>query len=116
MPQEVQGRSLLPLLSKETVRWRDALYYHYYDGPGEHGVAKHYGVRTERYKLIRFYEDDAWELYDLQKDPEEMRSVYDDPSYARVKAELTAKLDALKKEYANNILTVADEKKLIEKP
>ena len=115
VPQEVQGRSLLPLLAKEPVEWRDALYYHYYDGPGEHGVAKHYGVRTSRYKLIRFYADDAWELYDLEKDPNEMHSVYDDPAYAAVRAELTTKLDELKKQYANPILSVADEKKLLEK-
>ncbi len=116
VPQEVQGRSLLPLLAKEPVIWRDALYYHYYDGPGEHGVAKHYGVRTERYKLIRFYADDAWELYDLEKDPYEMHSVYDDPEYAKIREELTAKLDALKKEYADPIRTVADEKALLSKP
>jgi arylsulfatase A-like enzyme len=116
VPAEVQGRSLLPLLAKEPVPWRDALYYHYYDGPGEHGVAKHYGVRTDRYKLIRFYADNAWELYDLEKDPEEMHSVHEDPAYAKVLAELTARLDALKKEYANPILTVADEKTLLKKP
>ncbi|WP_075090955.1 sulfatase [Haloferula sp. BvORR071] len=116
VPPEVQGLSLMPLLTKQPVAWRDALYYHYYDGPGEHGVAKHYGVRTDRYKLIRFYADDAWELYDLEKDPEEMHSVYDDPAYTTVRAELTAKLDELKKQYANPILTVADEKKLSAKP
>lgn len=113
VPNGIQGRSLVPLLKGAMVEWRDALYYHYYDGPGEHGVAKHYGIRTERYKLIRFYADadDTWELYDLEKDPGEMRSVYGDPAYAGIRKELTAKLDALKAQYANPIRSEADEKR-----
>ena len=112
IPAEIQGVSLVPLLKGEQVKWRDALYYHYYDGPGEHGVAKHYGVRTDRYKLIRFYADadNTWELYDLEKDPKEMKSVYNDPAYATIRAELTTRLDELKKQYANPIRTEADEK------
>ena len=111
VPAEVQGKSLVPLLKGEKVQLRDALYYHYYDGPGEHGVAKHYGIRTDRYKLIRFYApaDNSWELYDLEKDPEEMHSVYNDPAYEKIQAELSTKLDELKVQYANNIRTVADE-------
>lgn len=114
---EIQGVSLLPLLKGKSVPWRDALYYHYYDGPGEHGVAKHYGVRTERYKLIRFYAkvDDTWELYDLEKDPTEMKSVYNDPAYAEVRNKLTARLDEIKKQYANPILTETDETTLLSK-
>lgn len=111
VPAEIQGRSLVPLLKGQTVPWRDSLYYHYYDGPGEHGVAKHYGIRTERYKLIRFYAkaDDSWELYDLQKDPEEMKSVYGTPAYAEVQAKLLTRLEELKTEYRNPIHSEADE-------
>lgn len=118
VPPEIQGVSLLPLLKGEPVKWRDALYYHYYDGPGEHGVAKHYGVRTDRYKLIRFYApaDDTWELYDLEKDPEELKSVYNDPAYAEIREKLTRRLDALKVQYANPIRSVADEAKYTYKP
>jgi arylsulfatase A-like enzyme len=59
---------------------------------------KHYGVRTKKHKLIHFYYDiDAWELYDLEKDPHELSNVYDDPAYARVRAELTAELHRLQK-------------------
>ncbi len=110
--EEIQGTSLLPLLKGGNVEWRDALYYHYYDGPGEHGVAKHYGVRTERYKLIRFYADadNTWELYDLEKDPKEMKSVYNDPAYAEIRARLAKRLDELKTQYANPIHTEAEEK------
>lgn len=117
VPAEVQGMSLVPLLKGEKIPWRDALYYHYYDGPGEHGVAKHYGIRTDRYKLIRFYAkaDNTWELYDLEKDPKEMKSVFEDPAYATIRAELTKKLDALKQQYANPILTEAEEKAYLEK-
>lgn len=112
VPAEIQGVSLIPLLKGQQVQWRDALYYHYYDGPGEHGVAKHYGVRTERYKLIRFYADadNTWELYDLEKDPKELKSVYDDPAYATIRAGLTNRLDALKQQYANPIRSEAEEK------
>jgi arylsulfatase A-like enzyme len=60
---------------------RDALYYHYYEYPGEHKVRRHYGIRTARYKLIHFYDDiDAWELYDLETDPHEMTNLIDDPA------------------------------------
>ncbi len=113
IPAEIQGRSLVPLLKGEQVPWRDALYYHYYDGPGQHGVAKQYGVRTERYKLIRYYAkaDDTWELFDLKKDPREMKSVYDHPYYAKVQRKLKSKLEELKKQYKNDIYTAADENK-----
>ena len=60
-PDDMQGKSLLPLLKGEKVEWRDALYYHYYEYPGAHSVKRHYGVRTDRYKLIHFYNDiDEW--------------------------------------------------------
>jgi len=63
----MQGASMRPLLSGETpANWRKSMYHHYYEYPGWHIVKRHYGVRTERYKLIHFYHDiDAWEMYDL---------------------------------------------------
>lgn len=111
IPAEIQGRSLVPLLKGENPPWRDSLYYHYYDGPGEHGVAKHYGIRTERYKLIHYYakEDDTWELFDLEKDPQELKSVYGHPPYAKVERELKTRLKELKKQYRNEIHSTADE-------
>jgi len=65
-----------------------------------HSVKRHYGVRTQRYKLIHFYNDiDEWELYDLQNDPDEMRNVYHDPAYADTVKELTAELKRLREKY-----------------
>ena len=82
------------------MKWRDAIYYHYYEYPGVHAVKRHYGVRTERYKLIHFYYDvDEWELYDLEKDPHEMKSVFNDPAYAVIQADLLKKLRELRVKY-----------------
>jgi arylsulfatase A-like enzyme len=100
-PDDMQGVSLVPLLTgKKHGKWRDALYYHYYEYPAEHAVRKHYGVRTDRYKLIHFYDDiDAWELYDLQSDPHEMKNLIDDPAYDKVERHLRKRLAELRKEY-----------------
>jgi arylsulfatase A-like enzyme len=78
--------------------WRRSFYYHYYEYPGWHCVRRHYGVRTDRYKLIHFYTLGEWELFDLETDPDELRSVYDDPAYAAVREELHAELDRLRSE------------------
>jgi arylsulfatase A-like enzyme len=98
--KEMQGESFRKLLNGESVKWRDAIYYHYYEYPAVHAVKRHYGVRTDRYKLIHFYYDvDEWELYDLEKDPHEMKSVYNDPSYAEIRAQLHLKLNDLRVRY-----------------
>ena len=103
IPEDMQGRSLLPLLTGQEVAWRDAIYYHYYEYPGIHAVKRHYGVRTERYKLIHFYYDvDEWELYDLEQDPHEMRNVAAQPEYRAVKEELIGKLSALQVQYGDS--------------
>jgi arylsulfatase A-like enzyme len=100
IPKEIQGESFRKLVSGKTGEWRDAVYYTYYEYPGVHAVKRHYGVATERYKLIHFYYDvDEWEMYDLQKDPREMKSVYNDPAYAEVQKELLARLTELRKKY-----------------
>jgi len=82
------------------MKWRDAIYYHYYEYPAVHSVKRHYGVRTERYKLIHFYYDvDEWELYDLVNDPHELKSVYNDPAYKEIQAGLLKKLKELRVKY-----------------
>ncbi len=101
IPAEMQGRSLVPVLRGQTpADWRKSFYYHYYEWPQPHRVRPHYGVVTDRYKLVRFYgtSDDYWELYDRQKDPNELKSYYDDPAYAKTKAELQVELARLRKE------------------
>jgi len=106
IPADMQGRSLVPLLKGQTPPdWRKSFYYHYYEFPGAHSVRRHYGVVTARYKLIHFYPHpwdpnpvDEWELYDLQKDPKELHSVYGDPRYAQVQEELKAELARLRRE------------------
>ncbi len=76
------------------------MYYHYYEYPAVHSVKRHYGVRTQRYKLIHFYNDiDEWELYDLKNDPEEMHNIYNDPQNADVIKELKAELARLRTQY-----------------
>jgi hypothetical protein len=70
---------------------QNALYYHFYKNQ-EHNVAKHVGVRTDRYKLICFYENKEWELYDLQKDKNEMNNVYNQPAYKKVQKMMKKKL------------------------
>jgi arylsulfatase A-like enzyme len=104
IPQDMQGKSLLPILEGNTPQgWRNAHYYHYYEHPSEHDVRRHYGITTERYKLIHFYYDlDKWEMYDLKKDPSEMHNIYGDPTYADVQSKLHDNLDALRSKYQDN--------------
>jgi arylsulfatase A-like enzyme len=98
VPADMQGRSFLPLLTGRTPRgWRTAMYYRYYH-PGHHNVAAHYGIRTQRYKLIYFNKLNQWELYDLEKDPTEMRNVYSDPAYQKIVEQLKKEMNRLKKE------------------
>jgi arylsulfatase A-like enzyme len=99
-PDDMQGRSLLPLLRGERPDdWRQSFYYHYYEGPpAVHTVDEHYGVTNGRHKLIHFYKIDQWELFDLEKDPNEMRSVYDDPAYAEVQQKILKELQRLRVE------------------
>ncbi|GJM34674.1 MAG: N-acetylglucosamine-6-sulfatase [Saprospiraceae bacterium] len=103
IPADMQGKSLVPILTGASVPWRDALYYQYFEYPGIHAVKRHYGVRTDRYKLIHFYYDiDEWEMYDLESDPQEMNNIYDDPAYKKPRKKLLKKLDALQVQYQDS--------------
>tara|TARA_B100001245_G_scaffold231864_1_gene213258 strand:- start:652 stop:1230 length:579 start_codon:yes stop_codon:yes gene_type:complete len=85
IPSNYQGNSLRALArGNQESNWRKSMYYHYYEYPqGWHFVKRHYGVRTDRYKLIHFYEDiDAWEFYDLNNDPNEINNIYNNPNYS----------------------------------
>ena len=101
VPEDMHGVSLLPLLRGEhPVDWRKALYYHFYEYPAEHKVKRHYGVRTDRFKLIHFYNDiDVWELYDLIEDPAEMHNLYDNKTYESVVDSLKETMLQLQEQY-----------------
>jgi arylsulfatase A-like enzyme len=102
-PADMQGESLLPLWRGEIEGFREAVYYHYYEYPSVHMVKRHYGIVTEDYKLVHFYYDvDEWELYDRKNDPEEMKSVYDDPAYAEVVSKLKKELADLRVYYKDS--------------
>jgi arylsulfatase A-like enzyme len=102
-PADMQGESFRNLVAGKTKEWRDAVYYHYYEFPAEHMVKRHYGIRTEQYKLIHFYYDiDEWELYDLKADPQEMTNLYGKPEYAAIQAGLHKKLDELRLKYGDS--------------
>lgn len=105
VPSDIQGVSLLPLLRGEhPADWRQSLYYHFYEYPAEHMVKRHYGVRTDRWKLIHFYNDiDVWELYDLQSDPHELHNLYGQPGYEPVAEQMRAELKRLQGQYDDPI-------------
>jgi len=101
IPDEMQGNSFKRMIyDEDDISWRDAVYYHYYEYPGAHMVKRHYGIRTERYKLIHFYYDiDEWELYDLLNDPEEMNNLYGDTECQEIIRGLKVQLADLQDQY-----------------
>jgi arylsulfatase A-like enzyme len=102
-PDDMQGRSLVPLLTGESpVDWRRSVYYHYYEHPGIHNVARHHGVRTDSHKLIHFYMTDEWEYYDLRSDPNELHNQYTAMSNTKTVKKLKDELHRLKKMYRDN--------------
>lgn len=103
-PSDMQGESMVPLLTGHEDQWdRDAVYYHYYEYPAEHMVNRHYAIITQDYKLIHYYYvEDEWELIDRKKDPLELKNVYDDPAYAEIRADLHKRLDDLRVKYQDS--------------
>ncbi len=101
IPQDIQGVSFRKLVEegKAPHHWRKSLYYHYYEFPGFHSVRAHYGVKTERYKLMYFYVDGRWELYDLKADPTEMHNLYGRKGTGKITTKLKKELARLQKEY-----------------
>lgn len=102
LSKDMQGESFFGLLNGTLNEddYRDVVYYHYYDYPAFHMVKKHYGIRTKRYKLIHFYDDiDTWELYDLEKDPNEKMNLIMNTDYAQVLHRMRVKLDSVQTHY-----------------
>ncbi len=104
IPVDMQGLSLVPLLKGQNpTDWRKSIYYHYYEYPSVHMVPRQFGIRTERYKLIHFYEfGNEWELYDLQTDPDELSNLYGKSKYEGITADLKSQLKDLRKKYQDN--------------
>lgn len=99
VPADMQGASFLPLVKMKKAKGREAMYYHYYEN-GEHSVSPHFGIRTARYKLIRFYKRvSGWELYDLKKDPKETNNVFGQKRYETITRGLMKQLNAVIDQY-----------------
>jgi arylsulfatase A-like enzyme len=99
VPDWMQGRSLVPVLQGKTPEdWRTSIYYRYYHDPGHHNTRAHYGIRTKTHKLIYYWKKDAYEMFDLAKDPTEQRNLLFQPSErdrAAVEATFTQLKDQL---------------------
>ena len=103
IPNDIQGQSFLPLLKGEKIPWRRQAYYHYYEFPKPCHIYPHFGLRTEQYKLIRFYgPKNFWELYDLKKDPHELHNVYGQKGYEPLTATLKTALRKQIQQYKDN--------------
>ena len=104
IPSDMQGESLLPLMTGNTEKWnRSEVYYHYYEYPAIHMVKRHYGIVSRDFKLVHFYYDiDEWELYDRKNDPLELNNVYNDPKYADIVGKMKIKLDSIRERYKDS--------------
>ncbi|MFT7434984.1 MAG: arylsulfatase A-like enzyme [Psychromonas sp.] len=102
-PADMQGENLIPLFKGETENFREAVYYHYYEYPAVHMVKRHYGIVTEDFKLIHFYDDvDEWELIDRKNDPNELKNVIAEPEYTEVLKKLENDLAELRIKYKDS--------------
>ena len=103
IPSDIQGKSFRKIVNQTHSEWRDAIYYTYYEYPSVHMVKRHYGVRTDRYKLMHFYYDiDEWEMYDLEEDPSEMNNIYGDPEYDNIKEMMHKRLVEMRNKYGDS--------------
>ena len=111
IPGDIQGNSFRKLITEDKhSNWRNSIYYHYYEFPqGWHSVKRHYGIRTEKYKLIHFYNDiNEWELFDLENDSLEINNLYQEPGYAAVVVNLKQQLDSLRSFYGDTLINSND--------
>lgn len=98
VPNDVQGKSLLPILKDATQNVRESVYYAYYE-IGEHSVPQHFGVRTKTHKLFHLPNSQEWQMFDLVNDPQEMTNIYENPEYAELRKQLTDEYQRLRKHY-----------------
>jgi len=103
-PKDMQGESFKKQLFDKKYAKRDAVYYHYYEYPFWHKVQPHYGVRTERYKLIHYYYNmNEWELFDLDNDKDELNNLYGKDGYSDITEDLKGKLIKLQSKYKDDM-------------
>ena len=108
IPSYMQGESLRPLLNQADIpNWQQVAYHRYWmHRDPDHNAYSHYGIRTQKYKLIYWYnegfdlpgtnhggEDKEWELFDCEKDPLELFNVFNDPNYRKIVVQLTQILE-----------------------
>ncbi len=97
IPSTFQGKSIRPLIEGEKPKnWRETIYYHYFT---QYEVPEHDGIRTKKYKLIRFYilnGNSFNEMYHLSNDPGELNNLYLNPKYKSVKNRLENSLNEMK--------------------
>ena len=102
VPSEMQGKSFKGVFEGDKENQRKSVYYHYYEWPIWHKVQPHYGIKTDRYKLMHFYYSmDEWELYDLKTDPNEMNNIYSEASPELIE-DLKKQLQELRVEYKDD--------------
>lgn len=106
IPESMQGSSLAPILRGESPKdWRTSVYYRYYHDPGHHNTVAHLGVRTATHKLIHYWKQDVYEIFDLVNDPAEQNNLLfseasrNKPEVAAKFAELKAEIARLQKQY-----------------
>jgi arylsulfatase A-like enzyme/lysophospholipase L1-like esterase len=112
IPNDIQGKSLLPILKNEgeaPTDWRSAIYYEY-SGEYTHSVAAHDGVRNDRYKLMHFPDTKKWMLFDLEKDPQEMKNIIAEKEYETVLKDMRGLYDSLRKQYQVTTSTFPDQR------
>jgi len=98
-PEWMQGRSAVPVLQGREAGWRNDWLYEYFEYPAVHMVRKNRGIRTDRYKLIHYFEPpEEFELYDLERDPEERHNLWGDPQYKELTTQLLRRLEELRHE------------------
>lgn len=98
-PEHMQGMSMKRIIEDPKAEWRDGVYYHYYEYPNIHNVPPHEGVRTGRYKLINFYKNDGFNLFDLKNDPNELKDLSKDPEHKQLLQRMKRKLAQLREQY-----------------
>ena len=113
IPESMQGKSLVPIFKaagEKPKGWRDSIYYRY-SGERTHNVAAHDGVRTADHKIFWVPKTKEYQLFDMKKDPQEMKSVHNVPAYAVVFNEMKQELDSARKKYRVHSAIIGEPRK-----